>query len=435
MPRRPAPSPSPEPGDERASSHRPSRRSPSGADLIARCTLLGGEIGPALQAIVAALPADRRGTVGLARHLAIDKVLSSRVLKALRSTDPIAVIHHLPGPEPLRRFTRAARALGLSTATIDAADRAIDRFETLIRDETGDRGTLDAILSDRVPEARAAFALRRKQAAYRAMSELKGLAARQHLAAVLLYPGSDPLRIDVVWIFGTLGLQRLRDGVPVKFASRRIGPESTPRSPATLRGEAVDAATGLAQLRLDAHCSRPAPELVVQRAGDVIHYTLADSGFGPHSAVDLVFAEVNRNEIDRYASPAAVTGRAKQTYFFAEVPIPSEHLLFDVFAHEDVFPGREPTLSVYDTALEGIASPNDPGRDIDRLDTAEAVVPLGRGLAAAATRLVPFHASLLAETFDALRWNPDRMRGWRTAIDYPVYGSQVTLAFEPPTRP
>ncbi len=414
---------------------RPDSPTSSGADLIARCAALGDEIGSSLRAIIDELPTDRRGTVGVARHLAIDKVLSSRLLKALRATDPIAVIHHLPGPEPLRRVTRAARSLGFAASTIDAAERAIDRFEALIRDETGDRGTLDAILSDRVPEARAGFELRRKQAAYRAMSELKGLTARRHLAAVLLHPGSDPLRLDVVWIFGTLGLQRLRHAVPVKFASRRIGPETTPRSPSTLRGEPVDAATGLVQLRLDAYCSRPAPELLVQRAGDVMQYTLADAGFGPHSAVDLVFAEVNRNEIDRYASPVQSPGRAKQTYFFAEVPIPTEHLLFDMFVHDDVFPGREPTLTVYDTALEGIASPNDPGRDIDRLDTAETVVALGRGLDRVATRLVPFHAALLAETCATLGWDAGRMRGWRAAIDYPMYGSQVTLSFEPPRRP
>lgn len=435
MPRLRAELPPQDPDHSPGSAGRPSGGR-SGDRLIDRCSDVGQALAESLGGIVAAVPADARGTVGLARHLAVDKVLVSRVLKALRTGDPIAVLHHLPGPEPLRRLVRAAQSAGIGQALVAAADTAVQRFDLLVREETGDRSTLDAILSGLVPAARVGFELRRKQAAYRAMSQLKGVTARLNVASVLLHPGSDPNRIDVVWIFGTLGIQRLRAGVPIKFASRRLGPETAPRAPRTLRGEPVDAATGLSHLRLDEYCSTPVPELLVQRAGDVLHYTLADEGFGPRSAVDLVFAEVNRNEIDRWAAAAPnAHGRERRTYFFAEVPIPTEALLFDVYSHEAIFGGREPELSVYDTALEGIASPNDPGRDIDRLDTSESIATIPLGAGAAPSSDAPVYATLIADVCARLGWSLERFRGWRTRIDYPMYGSQVTLSFAPPPAP
>lgn len=410
-----------------------------GRDLVERSSRLGARLAECFTLLLAALPKEALGTVGLARHLGIDKVLASRLLKALRQNDPVATLHHMPGPDPLRRVAEALRSRGASDLTVNQSLDAIASFELLIREETGDRSALDAILAGLVPAARSGFELRRKQAAYRAMSQLKGVAARINIATVLLAPGSDPTRIDVVWVFGTLGIQRLRAGVVVKFASRRLGPTPSPRSPQTLAGKPVDAAVGLDDFRLDHHCTSDAPGLLVHRIGDVCHYALADRGFGPRSAVDLVFAEVNRNELDRLraSGPAAPTPssappvRPRKTYFFAEVPIPTETLQFDVFVHDGVFPEQQPELVVYDTALEGVASPNDPARDMDRLDLAETVKPLGRGVDGARSRDFPSYQDVLNEVLGALAWDGRRFTGWRTRIDYPMYGSQVTLSFAP----
>src|SRR5690606_29312017 len=119
-------------------------------------------------------------------------------------------------------------------------------------------------------------------------------------------PSADPEHLDVVWVISLLGLQRLRPGVAVKFATRRVAglsasPEGEPpRQPQTLDGEMVD---GLEGLRLDAFCSAPPPPLKIDRVGEVVHYTLGDDRFGPSSASDLTFAEVNRGELPRSVPP------------------------------------------------------------------------------------------------------------------------------------
>lgn len=392
---------------------------------------VGTGLESALAALLDAIPDTPQGPVALAKQLKVDKVLTSRLLKAMRRRDPLAVVHLAPGPEPLRRLVRAAARQSIEPTVIRDAEAAIDAFETLIRSEGGDRSGLDAILAAWLPEARQEFELRRKQAVFRAMSQLKGTAGDVNLGSAILHPSATPGRLDVVWLFGCLGLRRLRPGVPVKFASRRVAdPSGGSRVPRTLSGEPVDAATGLDGLRLDDFCSTPAPRLDVHRAGETVHYTLADHGFGPRSAVDLVFAEVNRNEIDQFASDPG-----RRTFFFAEVPIPVSRLVFDVILHESIFVGREPALTIYDTVLEGIASVNDRARDLDRFETAESIQSLGQGLTRFRCADLPSYGTLLQEVCTRLNWDGNAFRGYRCGIDYPVYGSQVTMSLEAPPRP
>lgn len=365
------------------------------------------------------------GPVQLARALGIDKVLASRALKAARNRDPMAVVFLAPGPEPLRRVLKAASRRGIDMSLIDRAELAVDRFDRLIKQQAGDRSALDAIISSWLPEARVEFELRRKQTAFKATSQLKGAVAQVNLATVMLHPSDDGAHLDVVWVTGLLGLHRLRPGAAVKFATRRLDGGDAPRRPMSLDGREVDDLEGV---RLDAYCSSPPPPLNIVRAGEVVHYTLAGEAFGPRSAVDLVFAEVNRAEMKRHVAP----GSRRKGYVFAEVATPVQTLHFDVLVHEQVYPKREPELFIYDTALDGVAKINDPGRDIDRMDMIESIKPLGIGPSRWRSTDVPNYAELIRDVCTRLGWPAEEFRGYRCRIDYPIYGSQVAMAFDPP---
>jgi hypothetical protein len=329
----------------------------------------------------------------------------------------------MPGPEPLRRLATAAGKKGVSSELVADLQEAVDQFDELIRNEAGDRSALDAILAAWLPEARAEFELRRKQAAFRAMSQLKGQAADTYVSTAFIHPSADGEHLDVVWIIGLLGLQKLRPGGAVKFATRRVSGEDAPRRPCTLDGVPVEGFDGL---RLDAFCSNPPADLVVNRVRDVVHYTWAEEGFGPRSATDLVFAEVNFAELPRYV-PAE---RKRKRHVFAEINSPSKLLVFDALVHEDVFGGGDPSLHIYDTSFEGIADVNDPRRDIDRLDLLESIQPLGKGISKFRVGEVPWYSDLLRLVCAKLNWDGDRFRAWRTRIDYPIYGTQVAIAFD-----
>jgi len=105
-------------------------------------------------------------------------------------------------------------------------------------------------------------------------------------------------------------------------------------------------------------------------------------------------------------------------------------MLLDVLVHRDLFPAGSPELRIYDTALEGVADANDPARDADRFDLDERITtPLSWRAARA-----PRHADVLAHVFGRLGWDEKAMRLYRCEIDYPIYGSQVAMLFEPERR-
>lgn len=398
-------------------------RQPDSPDLEVRITAAGQALLNGMGGVIDSL--DASGPQQLAGDLGIDKVLASRVLKMARSTDPLAAVHRAPGPAPLRRVIKASARRGVEPDLISIATEAVDRFEELIRGETGDRSSLDAVLSAWVPEARREFEMRRKQAAFRALSQLKGVEARTIVATVFLHPSRDGQRIDIVWASGLIGLHRLRPSAPVKFATRKFASETEQdeRRPRSLAGEPLE---GLEGGRLDDFCSTPLPPIDIHRVGEVVHYTLADGGFGRAHASDLIFAEVDRSELPRRLPASS----PRKRYVFAEASLPARVLQLDAFVHQDLFTGP-PDLQIYDTALDGIADANDRARDIDRFDMLESIESLGKGVARARSDDVPRYNALTSHVCDSLGWDGAAMHGFRCRIEYPVYGSQVTMLFEP----
>ena len=394
-------------------------------ELKRRIADVGRELAAGIGTVLDALPFGAHGPAALARTIGVDKILAGRVLSAARKTDPLAVVYAVPGPDPLRRLLRAARKQGVNADLITAAENAVERFEALIRQDAGDRSALDAMISAWLPEAKSEFELRRKQTVFRGMSQLLGVAADKHITTIMFNLSADGEHLDVMCLFAMLGLQRLRDGCTAKFSSRRLTPGDPPRLPCTLDGEAVEGVQGLL---LDEYCSKPAPRINVHHAGEVVHYTLAGSDFGPRSAVDLVFAEINRGEMPHVLKDAP----QRKRHASADVTMPTKVLVYDLILHEEVFPGAVPSLHIYNTTFDGVADVNDPARDIDRFDLSETIQLLGTGIQRFGAQEMPRYVELLGEVCRKLDWNPNRFRAYRCRIEYPIFGSQVTLAFTPP---
>lgn len=396
-----------------------------GPELEAEIIAVGSGLVGAIGLLVDEVPGRGSGPVALAQSLNIDKVLASRVLKALRSADAVTSMYFMPGPEPLRALVRAAERRGVGAKVIERAVGAVDRFEWLIQEQVGDRSLLDSVLSAWIPEARREFELRRKQAAFKAMSQLKGVQADTIMATCLLSPSAGEELVDVVWVHGLTGLHRVRPGVAVKITSRRMSREPKARRPLTLDMREID---GSAPPLVEAYCSKPTPPVEVVRVGaegESVFYTLGGDGFGAGSAVDVMFAEVNLSEMKRKLP--ANSGRG--WYFFAEANVPAKELQFDVIAHEALFAGHEPQLRLYDTVLNGVADVFDPKRDLDRLDMLETIRPLGRGLSRVRSASVPGYSEIMREVLERLSLDPMAFRTFRCSVEYPLYGSQVAMMF------
>ncbi|MHC4784899.1 MAG: hypothetical protein ACYTE6_02935, partial [Planctomycetota bacterium] len=104
----------------------------SSISIETRIVDVGRTLGSTLNAVVEAVPGAPHGPQQLAQTLGVDKVLTSRVLKAARHRDPLAVAHLVPGPEPLRRLLRSARKQNAPDHLVEAAMDAVADFERLI---------------------------------------------------------------------------------------------------------------------------------------------------------------------------------------------------------------------------------------------------------------------------------------------------------------
>lgn len=390
------------------------------ASIEVRVSQTGDALLRGLSRVMDRLPEAEAGPQKLAARLGVDKVLTSRLLKALRAPDPITVLHRTPGPEPLRRVLKSSAKLGVPPEIIAEANEAVDRFEAFVRSEVGDRSSLEALLCVWVPEARREFELRRKQHAYRAMSQLRGVEADVSASTGIFWPSSDGKHVDIYWLYGLHGLRKLRPGVVMHFTSLRKfeGPEG--RVPVNLDGDSVESPQGSIVREFS---SDPTPTLRGELAGETTHYFIEGTGYGS-AAIDVMTCEVNRDEIPRYLARS----RGRRSWAAHDINIPVKRGQFDMLVHEDLYPGEHPELTIYDTTIRGLADLNDRTRDIDRLDLLESIEHLGIGLRRFGSSHVPRYRGLLTHVCERLGLDGERLRGYRVATDYPIYGSQIAMS-------
>ena len=200
------------------------------------------------------------------------------------------------------------------------------------------------------------------------------------------------------------------------------------RVPQNLEGDDVVA---MQDAVVPAFSSNPLPPIRVQNFGETVHYTLEEGDFGPAAAVDLLIAEVNRSEMRRTIG----IDEQRKAFMFAEISVPVKVLQFDCLVHGDVYPQSDPSLRIYDTAFEGVADVNNPACDINRLDMLETIESLGLDVRRIGSSIVPRYGEMVQFVCDQLGWDARALRAYRCQIDYPVYGSQIAMCFDPPRAP
>ena len=403
-------------------------------DLEQRVNILGRRLSDRISRVVDSVEGRPQGPIKLAKEMGVDKMLASRLLRAAAHRDPVAVLQLMPGPDPLRAFAAAASRKGAPQTIVAEFMASVDEFEQMIRAEAGDRGGFDAILTCWLPNARRGFETRRKQSIFKAMSQLKGVVADTYVASALIAPSAGGEFLDVVWTFAYHGLQRLRPNATFKVATRRVSTphggsaRPRPRHPRSLEGAEVH---GMEDLIIRDYSTDPLPPFNVHAAGDVMHYTLGDKRFGPRATLDLVLTENNPQELPR-AIPAAPR---RKRFVYIDISTPTKLFVFDLLLHRDIQGPSDVGLLLYDTGAQGIADVNDRSRDIDRMEMAETVQSLGRGVDGCRISEAPWYVEHLGNICRRLGLNPDEFRPYRARIDYPLYSSQIALTYDGLTTP
>lgn len=385
-----------------------------------RIRAVGAELSESLSALIAQLPGAPHRPTQLAKDLGVNRAVASRVLGATAKKDPLECLHHIPGPEPLRKLVRASAKHGAPEELMGRALDAVDGFDHLIRSEAGTRPALDALISSRLPGARERFELASKYSVFKGLSQLKGVQADTWLGTAVVCPSQDnPERHDLTWLNGAVAMQRLRPGVTARFSYRQqSSPTKSPEEPTPALG----------MFPLDEFCINPVAKLRAEQKGETVQYTLPDDLLGPQDLVDMFVVDHHPAALER----CSMGDEIRQTSLFVEPAMPVVNLVFDVLLHRDVFPGSQPELIVYDTGYDGVADANDSARDIDRVSILENIELLGSGMNDLRAENVPTYAAMIRKLAGRFGWNPDEFRGYRASITYPVYGWQICLAFNRP---
>lgn len=397
------------------------------APLEERLRAAGADLQASFRALLASGSDIPQRPNRLAALLGLNRAVASRLLQALASSDPLEALHLAPGPEPLRKVATGLGEEGAPAELVAAAAASADAFDQLIRDEAGTRPALDALLVHELPAAREKFELQHKYSVFKGMSQLKGAQGELWLGIAVVAPSATaPDRHDLTWVNGALALQRLRPGVDIGFSYRHRSSSETPPEASATEAERVQA--------LEQFCVNPPATLEAQDVGDTIHYTLPDTLLGPKAKVDMFVVDHHPAAMRRFVLPQDDPDVRTRNALILEPAVPVAALLFDVYLHEEAFPGSEPLLIQYDTAYRGLANVNDPTRDLDRVDVKESVEFLGHDMRNVEAAELPSYAQLLAHLAAERGWDPARFRGYRTRIQYPPYGWQTSLSFQPPAR-
>ncbi|MCG8403712.1 MAG: hypothetical protein MI923_00810 [Phycisphaerales bacterium] len=411
-----------------AAGHKERIESKVDATLNERLTRMGQELSATFSTLIDAMPGGPHRASDLSRKLRVNKDASSRLLRAIRQPDPVAVTYMIPGPDPLRRILTALDKLKVDSAAIQKARTAVQNFEDIIASEAGDRGALDAIISAWLPEAREKRELAAKQTAFRGMTLIKGMSCDLSLNVALLVPSPrKKFYADFVALMGVKGLRRFNDSARLQMASWTCQVEQ----PLTRRQIDGSPAQSANELRLKDYCSAHGTEFEQHELENTILYTVAPPDVGISAACDIVMAELQQDAM-MVVRPDSSQGEG-HAFISNEITTPARVSILDVLLPDEIFADVEPTVQVFDAGFRGFVDVNDPLRQFDRYRTNEQVHDCGRGVAGLRLAESSRYVEMLEYACSTVGVAPNSLRAYRVRVEYPIYGSQICMIF--PRKP
>lgn len=381
---------------------------------------IGSELRSALRRLIEVIPDGPHSPSRVARQLGMNRVIASKLLNALSREDVNETLQQIPGPESLRGMTRAAAALGVARAALDDANRAIESFARLIRDDFGTRGALHAAISPQGAQVRQKVELASRYQIFQGIRELLGVEADACLTCMILAPSpDDPLAISNTSIHGAIGMRRLRPDINLHL---NFGPPK--RAPEEKR-QLLKAPVDLSDL----YTHDAAPTETRVSGGQLVHRLLQEN-VGRHASMDMLLVDHDTRGSRRFATPERPKGGGVT---FADLP--SRGMIFDVLLHDDVFPGAQPELLVYNPGALGPANPMDRSRDIDRVSVPERVEALEKAPGRFELPEVPRYGEMIERVCGAYALRPGSLRLYRLRMAYPVHCFQFVMAFAAPAAP
>ncbi|MGV6815469.1 MAG: hypothetical protein ACWA5W_10755 [Phycisphaerales bacterium] len=375
------------------------------------------EIGSALRctldSVIQSIPDNSMRPSALARRMDVSRVMLSRTLSAVRKESISELLIGLPGPESLRSIVWAAGKIGVDSELVNEAIKAIDEFESVIKDHFGTRAAFNAAMSVHDERSRDQFEHSSRYQVYKGMSQIMGVQSKVWISTMIFSPSAfDADFIDIATIHGTSGLRRLRPDTPIQL-NYGIPPKNKfeDRSYETLDFD-------LSQF----YSNQPAPLDEIEHSGQMINHFTPQGAGGKEAVFDMIASLFVPKGLPKI-SPPERTRRGSSV--IPDVPVTK--LIIDHFVHRDVFTPSDPDLFVYFTKGTGKADIDDSKWDQNRVRTDDDVLAINSDYASLNIDEIPNYSKMVAHVCQQHQYDLSAYRVYRLEVSYPVFGFQYMV--------
>ena len=385
-------------------------------DLRLRIEATGRELRRAINSVLEAVAGPRPRPTRVARATGLDKSLASRLVRSVRATSDMDLMHFVPSPGGLHIFADLARKHA-DPASIEHLRAAADRFAELLDVVPGGRASIDAQIAE---SSRVALEKREhiaKQASFKAMSFLLGHFCDVLTTSLFLVPSANGRRVDGIEIHRRLGLRRMRPSTPLALLSF-WGEASDAMKENAITFETLDGETGNANptgFLLPDYSTQPLPELDVARDGDMTTLVLGGNSSGQ--------APTQLTSVFRIRNGWPVSPEERfQTLRGYVLHTPCREVVRDVYIAESVYADATPQVSfVLPGPRHAMRPPRADGqRHFTEVDLTSSIQQLPLGPEPWDMPGVANQSAVVRHVLERTGHRMTRFRGWRFAMTYPI---------------
>ncbi len=404
----------------------PLRENPPPAASLAEVVEAFHAVRASIAELMDAVGIDPNKTRESARLLGLNRGLAWRLSRVVRDGDVPSVVGDVPGRQSIGKFISACRDRGATEPSLNAAEKAIDAFESAVQEAWGDRKTLATLLASRSETDPAVEQERSRRKLYEGAFAYWGVQAQVRFVTVFVLPSKeDPAMLDAAHVTGYLGFRRLTERAwPLVYevVEKSTGDQQKFRkSPLDPRGDREADRQLMKQF-----CRPDHPEINLRECGGEKRFELAAGPVGNAGLTTCVFGSYLHQIAERRPESPETSG------FMVRLQTPVERLIFDMFIHKDLRVRETPPAQLLDrmtyqyTHIEA---------DFDQqsLPLSERAVPIPGGARHAVTAHIPWYPRMLDWVSDRIEIGLDNFDASRFEMTYPPISTTVSRRFPLPT--
>lgn len=384
------------------------------------------QVRQSLADLYASLAVDPHEPQAVARQFQLNRNLTWKLSRVLRSSEPLAVLHHLPGAGGIELALKAFEDAGADKGAVQQLRTALAHWQRVIEEHAGDRDHLELMLESMGLFERDATSISGRELAFRGNSSVWGLRCSARTSFTVITPSQFASKLDFAIVSSIAGLQRLRPGVKWRLYRAQVHDDKGDMLSDAMRVESFERQRpGDPPMMLRDLCSPNVPDLLATPTPDGVEIALPGGEVGKRAEFDCSFGYVfrslplHRTEKNDYASTALM------------LTIPSELVVFDVALHKSVQFASLPEIALYGFPHGGSESPALQTED-NRLPMKErltelSALPAGLGLPQAQ------HIEDVAKfVFGHLQLDHRQFRVHRLQMSFPPMSTRLVLRWRLP---